>query len=155
MHTPGFFNDVAHRAQEARESLLKKYDSFLKGFGPFRRLVGYLHVKLNKIQYDPVNPQNRTSDNPDGYQTAEEARLAQIIENDKTLLDKIETYFRLRPASMGILAFFVISADAASARNNPTKIVIAIAIILAILPLLISRQTDFEKIDKVDDAPVE
>jgi hypothetical protein len=89
-----------------------------------------------------VNPQNRTKENPEGYQTPEELELALKVERDKNLLDKVETYFRLRPVSTSILAFFVISAAATSAKGQPYKITIAILIILAILPLLLSKQDE-------------
>jgi hypothetical protein len=137
-----FIDDVVHQVQETRDSLLRRYERSLRRFGPFRRLVIYLHRQLNRMQYDPVNPQNRTADNPEGYQTETEKALATSIEKDKNLLDKVETYFRLRPVSTAILAFFVISAAATSAKGQPIKIVIALAIIFAILPLLLSKQDD-------------
>lgn len=138
-----FFDDVAQRATETKASFLKKYEHFLKKFLPFRRLVVSLHNRLNRVQYDPLNPQNRTTDNPMGYQTEEEKNLADLVERDKNLLDKVETYFRLRPVSTAILAFFVISAAATSSRGQPLKIAIAVAVIIAILPLLTSKQDDF------------
>jgi hypothetical protein len=137
-----FFEDIAKQAIVTKDSLLKRYETWLLRFGPFRRLVSYLHRKLNRIQYDPVNPQNRTKENPEGYQTPEELELALKVERDKNLLDKVETYFRLRPVSTSILAFFVISAAATSAKGQPYKITIAILIILAILPLLLSKQDE-------------
>lgn len=149
-----FFDDIAHQVQEAKDSLLKRYESWLLGFLPFRRLVAYLHRRLNRMQYDPLNPQNRTVLNPEGYQTAEEQSLAVQVEKDKNLLDKVETYFRLRPVSTSILAFFVISAAATSAKNNPQKIVIAVLIIIAILPLLLSKQDQVIS-DAEPPAPVE
>lgn len=154
-----FFDDIAHRAQETRDSLLKKYEIFLLRFYPFRRLVAYLHRQLNRMQYDPLNPQNRTVDNPQGYQTEAEKTLATLVEKDKNLLDKVETYFRLRPVSTSLLVFFVISVAATSARNNPTKIAIALGIIVAILPLLLSKQEqvadEVAEIDAETPAPVE
>lgn len=138
-------NTVTERVFQTRDSILKKYDRWLKRKTPFRNLVRYLHTQLNRIQYDPLNPENRTVENPNGFQTLEEKEVADRIERDKTLLDKVETYFRLRPVSTSILAFFVISAAAANARNNPEKIFIALAIIFLILPLLTSRQDDFDK----------
>lgn len=137
---PARFEQFAHRIEETRNSLLRKYELFLLRFLPFRRLVAYLHRLLNRMQYDPVNPQNRTSTNPEGVLTDAEKLLATNIEKDKNLLDKVETYFRLRPVSTALLAFFVISAAATSARGQPIKIVIALAIIFAILPLLLSKQ---------------
>jgi hypothetical protein len=138
-----FLDEVATKAARTRDSLLKKYETWLRSFNPFRRLVSYLHRRLNLIQYDPLNPRNRTIDNPDGNVTEDEKELAAKIEKDKNLLDKVETYFRLRPVSTSLLAFFVIAAAAASAKNNPIKIVIALVIIFAILPLLTSKQDDF------------
>lgn len=136
-------NDVTERVRQTRDSLLKKYDRWLKTKTPFRRLVMYLHEQLNRIQYDPLNPNNRTTDNPEGHGTQAEQDIAKAIERDKTLLDKVETYFRLRPVSTSILAFFVIAVAAANARNNPEKIVIALTVIFLIMPLLTSRQDDF------------
>jgi hypothetical protein len=136
-----FFDDLAVRAGTAKDSLLLRYERWLLTFLPFRRLVRYLHERLNRVQYDPVNPQNRTAENPEGYQTPDELALARSIEEDKNLLDKVETYFRLRPVSTSLLAFFVISVAATSARNNPTKMAIVVTIILAILPLILSRQS--------------
>lgn len=135
-----FFDDITKHALNTKNSLLKRYETWLLRFGPFRRLVSYLHRQLNRMQYDPVNPQNRTATNPQGYLTSEERELAQSIEKDKNLLDKVETYFRLRPVSTALLAFFVISAAATSAKGQPYKIAVAIMIILAILPLLLSKQ---------------
>jgi hypothetical protein len=143
-----FLDEIANRVEETKKSLLKKYELFLLRFYPFRRLVASLHCQLNRMQYDPLNPQNRTKENPEGVQTDEEKAIAVSIEKDKNLLDKVETYFRLRPVSTSILAFFVISAAAASAKNNPTKIMVALAIIFAILPLLLSKQDDVKDIDK-------
>jgi hypothetical protein len=137
-----FFEDMTKQAIVTKNSLLKRYEGWLLRFGPFRRLVAYLHRRLNRVQYDPVNPQNRTSTNPEGYQTQEEQALARSIERDKNLLDKVESYFRLRPVSTSILAFFVISAAATSAKGQPYKIAVAIVIILAILPLLLSKQDE-------------
>lgn len=135
------FDDFAHKIEETRDSVLRKYELFLLRFYPFRRLVGYLHRLLNRMQYDPLNPQNRTADNPEGYLTEAEKSLAVSIEKDKNLLDKVETYFRLRPVSTSVLAFFVISAAATGARSaGPIKVLTVIAIIIAILPLLLSKQ---------------
>lgn len=153
---PVKFDEFAHRIEETRDSLLKRYETFLLRFYPFRRLVAYLHKQLNRMQYDPLNPQNRTADNPEGYQTEGEKDLALRVERDKNLLDKVETYFRLRPVSTSLLVFFVISVAATSARNNPTKVGIVIAIIIAILPLLLSRQEQVaEEIDEQADPTVE
>lgn len=105
------------------------------------------------MQYDPVNPQNRTTLNPEGDQTSDEQMLALSIERDKNLLDKVESYFRLRPVSTSLLAFFVISAAATSAKGQPYKIAAAIAIILAILPLLLSKQDQVS--DEALDTPPE
>ena len=149
------FDELAHRVEETRDSLLKKYSLFLLRFYPFRRLVAYLHRLLNRMQYDPLNPQNRTTDNPQGYQTDDEKALAALVEKDKNLLDKVETYFRLRPVSTAILAFFVISAAATSSRGQPLKIAIALVIIFAILPLLLSTQDEVaEEIDAQENPPV-
>lgn len=152
------FGDIANRVEETRNSLLRRYELFLLRFYPFRRLVAYLHRLLNRMQYDPVNPQNRTTDNPEGYQTDDEKALAASIERDKNLLDKVEAYFRLRPVSTSILAFFVISAAATSSRGQPIKIAIALAIIFAILPLLLSKQDEVAeevtKLDTQDNPPV-
>ena len=147
------FAQITHRVEEASNSLLSRYERLLVRFGPFRRLVAYMHHRLNRIQYDPLNPQNRTLDNPEGYQTSAEKELASIIEKDKNLLDKVETYFRLRPVSTSILAFFVISAAATSARGQPIKIVFATLIIFALLPLLLSKQDDLNS-DNQDEPPV-
>lgn len=153
---PVRFDEFAHRFEETRNSLLKKYELFLLRFYPFRRLVAYLHRLLNRMQYDPLNPQNRTAENLEGVQTEDEKALAHRIEQDKNLLDKVETYFRLRPVSTSLLAFFVISAAATSARNNPTKILVAITIIIAILPLLLSKQDQVaEEIDATTPPTVE
>lgn len=153
---PVRFDEFAHRLEETRNSLLKKYELFLLRFYPFRRLVAYLHRLLNRMQYDPLNPQNRTAENLEGVQTEDEKALAHRIEQDKNLLDKVETYFRLRPVSTSLLAFFVISAAATSARNNPTKILVAITIIIAILPLLLSKQDQVaEEIDATTPPTVE
>lgn len=153
---PVRFDEFAHRFEETRNSLLKKYELFLLRFYPFRRLVAYLHRLLNRMQYDPLNPQNRTAENLEGVQTEDEKALAHRIEQDKNLLDKVETYFRLRPVSTSLLAFFVISAAATSARNNPTKILVAITIIIAILPLLLSKQDQVaEEIDATIPPTVE
>ena len=149
------FDELAHRVEETRDSILKKYSLFLLRFYPFRRLVAYLHRLLNRMQYDPLNPQNRTTDNPQGYQTDDEKALAALVEKDKNLLDKVETYFRLRPVSTAILAFFVISAAATSSRGQPIKIAIALVIIFAILPLLLSTQDEVaEEIDAQENPPV-
>jgi hypothetical protein len=149
------FDELAHRVEETRDSLLKKYSLFLLRFYPFRRLVAYLHRLLNRMQYDPLNPQNRSTDNPQGYQTDDEKALAALVEKDKNLLDKVETYFRLRPVSTAILAFFVISAAATSSRGQPLKIAIALVIIFAILPLLLSTQDEVaEEIDAQENPPV-
>lgn len=139
---PTFFDEITHRVEDARDSFLRRYELLLLRFGPFRRLVAYLHRLLNRMQYDPVNPQNRTADNPDGIKSEGEHKLAERIQGDKNLLDKVETYFRLRPVSTSLLAFFVISAAATSAKSQPIKIVIALGIFLAILPLLLSKQKD-------------
>lgn len=139
---PTFFDEITHRVEDARDSFLRRYELLLLRFGPFRRLVAYLHRLLNRMQYDPVNPQNRTADNPDGVKSEGEHKLAERIQGDKNLLDKVETYFRLRPVSTSLLAFFVISAAATSAKSQPIKIVIALGIFLAILPLLLSKQKD-------------
>jgi hypothetical protein len=149
-----FFADFSHKVEEASNSLLARYDRYLLRFAPFRRLIAYLHKTLNRMQYDPLNPQNRTADNPEGYVTETEKTLAGRIEGDKNLLDKVETYFRLRPVSTSLLAFFVISAAATSAKGQPIKIVIALAIIFAILPLLLSKQDDVKEIDNEDSPPV-
>jgi hypothetical protein len=140
-------SDIQARVERTRDSLLARYELYLRRFEPFRRLVAYLHSRLNRMQYDPLNPQNRTSDNPDGIRTEAEQALASSIERDKNLLDKVETYFRLRPVSTALLAFFVISAAATSAKGQPIKIAIAVLIILAILPLLLSKQDDVKEID--------
>ena len=124
--------------------MLLRYERWLRTKTPFRRLVRHLHERLNRIQYDPLNPRNRSVDNPEGDLSVDEHAIAASIEADKTLLDKIETYFRLRPVSTSILAFFVISVAATSARNNPEKIVTVLLVIFAALPLLLSRQGDFE-----------
>lgn len=153
---PVKFDEFAHRIEETRDSLLKRYETFLLRFYPFRRLVAYLHKQLNRMQYDPLNPQNRTAENPEGYQTEAEKDLALRVERDKNLLDKVETYFRLRPVSTSLLVFFVISVAATSARNNPTKVGIVIAVIIAILPLLLSRQEQVaEEIDEQTPLPIE
>lgn len=148
---PKFFDEITHKVEEARNSALRRYELFLLRFGPFRRLVAYLHHLLNRMQYDPLNPQNRTADNPEGYVTESEKALVSKIEKDKNLLDKVETYFRLRPVSTSILAFFVISAAAAGAKGQPIKIVIALAVIFAILPLLLSKQDEVaEEVKQID-----
>ena len=149
-----FFDDITREVLETKNSLLKRYETWLLGFLPFRRLVAYLHRRLNRMQYDPLNPQNRTKDNPEGNMTADELALAIKVERDKNLLDKVETYFRLRPVSTSLLAFFVISAAATSAKGQPIKIAIAIMVILAILPLLLSRQDQVNN-DAEPESPVE
>lgn len=152
-----FLDEFTHRVEDARNSFLRRYELLLLRFGPFRRLVAYLHRLLNRMQYDPLNPQNRTVDNPEGSQTEAEKQLAARVEQDKNLLDKVESYFRLRPASMSVLAFFVISAAATSAKGQPIKILIALCVIFAILPLLLSKQSQVaeEVAEQIDaESPV-
>ena len=153
MNQKVFINDVMDTTTKVRRSLLKKYQLFLTRFAPFRHLVLYLHRLLNRMQYDPLNPQNRTTENPEGVSTEAEKELALRIERDKNLLDKVETYFRLRPVSTSILAFFVIATAALEARHNPAKIVTALTLIFLFLPLLLSRQDDF--IDESTSSPAE
>jgi len=141
---PSLFDEVTAHVRQKGNSWLRRYELWMRTKTPFRRLVAYLHDRLNRVQYDPVNPNNRTIDNPEGYETAAERELANNIERDKNLLDKVETYFRLRPVSTSLLAFFVIAAAAAGAKNNPLKIVVAVTIITAIMPLLLSRQDDLK-----------
>lgn len=138
-------DEVTGWVKEKKSFFLKRYDHWLKKKLFFRHLVIYLHRQLNRVQYDPINPKNRTDDKPEGGNTA----LEQVIERDKTLVDKVETYFRLRPVSTSLLAFFVIAVAAASTKNNPEKIVTALMIIWLTLPLLLSRQDDFSDDDLV------
>jgi hypothetical protein len=149
-----YFNHLVGQVQETRDGLMRRYEAWLLSFEPFRRLVAYLHLRLNRMQYDPINPQNRTIDNPQGYQTEAELALVRQVEEDKNLLDKVETYFRLRPVSTSLLAFFVISAAATSARGQPLKITIAVLIIMAILPLLLSKQGQVINIDIKGSPPL-
>lgn len=141
---PTLFEEMSTHVRETSSSWLLRYEAWMRTKAPFRRLVSYLHGRLNRVQYDPVNPRNRTVDNIEGDLSDDEKALADRIEGDKTLLDKVETYFRLRPVSTSLLAFFVISAAATSAKNNPEKIVTALVLIGAALPLLLSRQDDLK-----------
>lgn len=133
--------DVTDWVREKKNTFLARYDRWLKTKAFFRHLVIYLHKQLNRVQYDPLNPKNRSSDHPEGERTDLDVK----IEEDKTLVDKIETYFRLRPVSTSILAFFVIAVAATSAKNNPEKIITALIFIWCALPLLTSRQTEFKE----------
>lgn len=132
--------DVTDWVRHKKDSILQRYDRWLKTKAFFRHLVIYLHRQLNRVQYDPVNPRNRTKDCTEGERTD----LDTQIEQDKTLVDKVETYFRLRPVSTSLLAFFVIAVAATSAKNNPEKIVTALVIVWLLLPLLLSRQNDLK-----------
>lgn len=134
-------DEVTDWVKQKKDSFLKRYDHWLKRKLFFRHLVIYLHRQLNRVQYDPINPKSRDADHPDGHNS----ELNQSIHRDKTLVDKIESYFRHRPLSTSILAFFVIAAAATSAKNNPEKIVITLLIIFITMPLLLSRQDDFNE----------
>lgn len=142
--TPNNVLLVAEQVREKRRSLIRWYGKTLIGLPGIRGFCAMLHRRLNLIQYDPVNPHNRTHDNPDGYISETDAAMAAAILADKTLIDKIESYFKLRPFSNGIMYFFVIAGAAAGMQRNVEKILTALVIILLLLPLLTSKQGDFE-----------
>lgn len=138
-------SDVQEQVAERRRSFVRWYGRTLLGLGFVQAFGRLAHRKLNGIQYDPVNPNNRTHDNPDGYVGTEEAKIAEAILRDKTLIDKVESYFKLRPFSNGIMYFFVIAGAAAGMKHNPQKMLIALLIILVLMPFLLSRQDQFEE----------
>lgn len=139
------FSDVHEQVSKRRRSLVRWYGRTLLNLGFVKAFGRLAHRKLNGIQYDPINPHNRTHDNPAGYIDPEDAKVAEAILADKTLIDKVESYFKLRPFSNGIMYFFVIAGAAAGMKHNPQKMLIALLIILATSPLLLSRQKDFEE----------
>ena len=143
LHSPNL-SEVQQRIGGHRRNLVKGYSRFLLHFPGVRALARLCHRKLNDIQYDPLNPHNRTHDNPEGFVGATDAAIAATILQDKTLIDKVESYFKLRPFSNGIMYFFVIAGAAAGIKHNPQKMMIVLAIIFALMPLLLSRQDDFD-----------
>lgn len=142
LHAPKL-SEVHQEVTTRRRNLVKGYSKFLLHFPGIRALARLCHAKLNAIQYDPLNPHNRTHDNPEGFVGIVDAKIAATILRDKTLIDKVESYFKLRPFSNGIMYFFVIAGAAAGIKHNPQKMMIVLAIIFALLPLLLSRQDDF------------
>lgn len=137
-------SEVQNHVRTRRRSIVRWYSGFLLHLPIIRSLARLAHRKLNDIQYDPLNPHNRTHDNPEGYVGFEDAKLAAQILADKTLIDKVESYFKLRPFSNGIMYFFVIAGAAAGIKHNPQKMMIVLTVIFLLMPLLTSRQRDFE-----------
>jgi len=68
---------------------------YIKEFG----ILSYFEECIDSKLYDPSNPKNRTSNNPNGYDIP---HLSRLIKDDQTIWDKIETIFKTRPLLTGL-----------------------------------------------------
>jgi hypothetical protein len=136
--------EVQKQLTHRRKSLVRLYSNLLLNFPGLKSLAKLCHRVLNDLQYDPLNPKHRTTDNPEGLVDPQDAKVNAAILADKTLIDKFESYLKLRPFSNGIMYFFVISGGMAGFQHNNQKLLWAAAVFFLALPILLSRQSDFE-----------
>lgn len=78
--------------------LTEKYE-FCRTYG-----IGFtIKLLLNTIPDDPSNPKGRTINNINGYEPLSDRNLKDLIDQDRTILQSIESKLSKRPLLTGVI----------------------------------------------------